>query len=80
MDKDKALEIALDLIEYVEKNPVFKNVPDEELQGALLGGMLGVSESGGDKTIACTTLEIAREIIRRFQPKPESVEVPVDLV
>lgn len=77
MDKDKALKSALELIEYAEKNPIFKDVPDDELQKALLGGMLAVAQ-GGDKTIACTTLEIAREVIRRFQPKPESVEVPVE--
>jgi hypothetical protein len=78
MDKDKALSIALELIEYEEKNPLFSGVPDEELSKALLGGMLSLAHSGGDKTIACTTLEIAREIIRRFQPKAESVEVPVE--
>lgn len=80
MDKDKALKSALELIEYAEKNPIFKDVPDDELPKALLGGMLSLAHSKGDKTIACTTLEIAREVIRRFQPKPESVEVPVDLV
>ena len=80
MDKDKALSIALELIEYAEKDPVFKNIPDEELSKALLGGMLSLAHSGGDKTMVCTTLEIAREVIRRFQPKSESVEVPVDLV
>ena len=79
MDKDKALKSALELIEYAEKNPIFKHVPDDELQKALLGGMLAIAQ-GGDKTIACTTLEIAREVIRRFRPKTESVEVPVDLV
>ena len=77
MEKDKALEIALELIEYAEKYPVFKGVPDEELSKALLGGMLAITQ-GGDKTIACTTIEIAREVIRRFQPKAESVEVPVE--
>ena len=78
MDKDKALEISLELIEYAEKDPVFKGVPDEELSKALLGGMLSLARNDGDKTIACTTLEIAREVIRRFQPKSESVEVPVE--
>lgn len=77
MDKDKALKSALELIEYAEKNPIFKYVPDEDLQKALLGGMLAIAQAG-DKTIACTTLEIAREVIRRFQPKSESVEVPVE--
>lgn len=79
MDKDKALKSALELIEYAEKNPIFSSASDDELQKALLGGLLATARSG-DKTIACTTLEIAREVIRRFQPKPESVEVPVDLV
>lgn len=79
MDKDKALKSALELIKYAEKNPIFKDVPDDELQKALLGGMLAIAQ-GGDKTAICVTLEIAREVIRRFQPKSESVEVPVDLV
>lgn len=79
MEKDKALKTALELIAYTEKNRLFANASDEELQAALLGGML-VIVHGGDKTAICVTLEVAREIIRRFQPKPESVEVPVDLV
>lgn len=77
MDKDKILKAALELIEYAEKNPIFKYVPDDELQKALLGGILAIAQ-GGDKTAICVTLEIAREIIRRFQPKAESVEVPVE--
>lgn len=77
MDKDKALKSALELIEYAEKYPVFKGVPDDELPKALLGGMLSITQ-GSDKTAICVTLEIAREVIRRFQPKAESVEVPVE--
>lgn len=79
MDKDKALKSALELIAYTEKNRLFANASDEELQAFLLGGMLAIAQ-GGDKTAICVTLEIAREVIRRFQPKSELVEVPVDLV
>ena len=79
MDKDKALSIALELVEYAEKNPIYKDVSDEDLQKAILGGILAIVQ-GGNKVMVCTTLEIAREVIRRFRPKTESVEVPVDLV
>lgn len=78
MDKDKALKTALELIAYTEKNRLFANASDEELQAALLGGMLAVLYGGDDKGMACITVEIAREIVRRFQPKAESVEVPVE--
>ena len=78
MDKDKILKTALELIAFTEKNRLFANASEEELQGALLGGMLVFVHGGGDNSTACVTLEIAREVIRRFQPKAESVEVPVE--
>lgn len=78
MDKDKALSMALELIEYTEKNPVFSGVPDEELQAALLGGMLCIAQNPKDASTICITLEMAREIVRRFQPPQQTVEVPVE--
>ena len=66
----------MEIVKFVEQNPMFKDVPDEELANAMLGGMLSVVY-GGNNTKACLTLEIAREIIQRFQPQ-QTVEVPVE--
>jgi hypothetical protein len=77
MEKDKILKAALEIVKLAEQNPIFKDVSDEELANALLGVMLTFVCSG-NKTTVCITIEIAREVIRRFQQPQQTVEVPVE--
>lgn len=78
MDKDKILKGALELIEHSEQNRIFKSVSDKELQNAFTGGLLCITQNPTDTSAICITLELAREIARRFQPPQQAVEVPVE--